>query len=167
MLKKIYLFIIVALLTAVYVNGQVTTSSITGSVKDKNGNPVEGATISATHEPSGTVYETISRSQGLFDLNGLRIGGPYTVKISHVSFGTEIFNDVTLQLGVPFVITSNLDLNSKNLENVNVTATSKRGQSIKTGASTSVSSEQLRTMPSISRSIELKPDIFFSSFKHF
>ena len=70
MLKKIYLFIIVALLTAVYVNGQVTTSSITGSVKDKNGNPVEGATISATHEPSGTVYETISRSQGLFDLNG-------------------------------------------------------------------------------------------------
>ncbi len=153
MLKKIYFLLAVVFFSTAYLNAQVTTSSITGSVKDKNGNPVEGATISATHEPSGTVYETISRNQGLFDLNGLRIGGPYTIKISHVSFGTEVFNDVTLQLGVPFVITSNLDLDSKSLENVNVTAASKRGQSIKTGASTSVSSEQLRTMPSISRSI--------------
>ena len=71
MLKKIYLFIIVALLTAVYVNGQVTTSSITGSVKDKMAIP-EGATISLQlMNPQEQFMKLFPEVRGLFDLNGL------------------------------------------------------------------------------------------------
>ena len=36
---------------------------------------VPGATIIATHEPSGTTYEAVSQADGRFSLPGMRVGG--------------------------------------------------------------------------------------------
>ena len=73
---------------------QVTTSSITGSVKAANGEYLVGATITATHTPSGTVYTTIAKKGGDFNMQGLRVGGPYTVKIDFTGQKSQVFDNI-------------------------------------------------------------------------
>ncbi len=56
--------------------GQVTTSGISGKVVS-GGEPAVGATITATHQPSGTVYRAITNVDGRYTIQGMRVGGPY------------------------------------------------------------------------------------------
>ena len=61
---------------------QVTTSSISGRVVDQSGEPVIGAAVLATHEPSGTVYGAITNADGRYTIQGMRTGGPYSVNFT-------------------------------------------------------------------------------------
>ena len=83
----------------------VTTASMAGTVKDDQGQVVPGATVTATHEPSGTVYEAITQADGRFTIPGMRVGGPYHVSAALTGFTTSVQNNLTLSLGV----TQNLD----------------------------------------------------------
>lgn len=67
LMRKLFLSVIVLMATLLG-HSQVTTSSITGTISDSTGFPLEGATIIATHEPSGTVYTTISGKSGFFNV---------------------------------------------------------------------------------------------------
>lgn len=67
LMRKLFLSVIV-LASALLWYGQVTASSITGTISDSTGFPLEGATIIAIHEPSGTVYTTISGKSGFFNI---------------------------------------------------------------------------------------------------
>ncbi|HQI43773.1 MAG TPA: carboxypeptidase-like regulatory domain-containing protein, partial [Dysgonamonadaceae bacterium] len=78
MIKKIRFFaatLVLTIVAALQVHAQVTTSSMSGRVTDKEG-PVIGATVVATHVPSGTTYGTVTNTEGRFSLNGMRVGGP-------------------------------------------------------------------------------------------
>ena len=77
--KKILPLLIILFAIPALLKAQVTTSSISGIVKQSNGEALAGATITALHIPSGTKYETVSNKSGSFSLPGLRPGGPYTV----------------------------------------------------------------------------------------
>ena len=70
MIKKIqFLAVMFLLMTTTAIQAQVTTASMSGHVTDKEG-AVIGATIVATHEPSGTTYGTITNVDGRYNLNG-------------------------------------------------------------------------------------------------
>ena len=60
----------------------VTTAAINGTITDDTGSSLPGATIIATHIPSGTVYGTSTTTNGKFQIRNMRIGGPYTIKAS-------------------------------------------------------------------------------------
>src|SRR4051812_48042291 len=60
----------------------ITTSAMNGFVNDSSGKPVAGATVTVLHEPSGTRITTTTRANGLYSVNALRVGGPYTVTAS-------------------------------------------------------------------------------------
>ena len=94
MLKRIIPALGFLLAIPVAMLAQVTTSTITGNVKAANGEFLVGATITATHTPSGTVYTTIAKKDGVFTLPGLRVGGPYTVKIDFVGQKSQVFENV-------------------------------------------------------------------------
>lgn len=132
---------------------QVTTGTITGTVKTKEGKNLEGASVTATHNPSGTVYSTIVKKSGNFNLQGLRTGGPYTIKIDYVGLNSEVINDVFIALGEPYTLSSVLTDKSDKLTEVVVTGVKRRVTVDKTGASTQISQRQLTTLPTISRSI--------------
>ena len=59
---------------------QITTSGISGKVTS-NGEEVIGATVTATHQPSGTIYRGLTNLDGRFTIQGMRVGGPYKVEI--------------------------------------------------------------------------------------
>ena len=53
---------------------QITTSAVNGTVKNNADEPLVGATIVATHQPSGTKYSTVSRAGGQFSIQNMRVG---------------------------------------------------------------------------------------------
>lgn len=130
--------------------GQVTTSELTGRVVDGTGNPIAGATIEATHVPSGSTYTAVTNDSGRYTITFMRVGGPYTVKVTQAGFKEQTREGLTLGLGSPG--SANFDLSSAISEEVVVTADDLFSEA-KTGASTSVTNEVVTTLPTISRRI--------------
>ena len=133
---------------------QVTTSSLGGKVTDNAGQPVIGAAVVATHEPSGTVYGVVTNGEGRYAINGMRSGGPYKVEISCLGYQTLAYTDVTLQLAETFALNGSLNEDAQMLgEAMVVAAPASKFAAEKTGAATNISSEQITSLPTISRSI--------------
>src|SRR5687768_16402568 len=98
MLKRILIMLTVTVVSVAAIS-QVTTSSIGGSVKAENAAALAGATVTATHEPTGTIYRTVSRTGGRFDIQNVTPGGPYTIKVSYVGYGEFSQADINIPLG--------------------------------------------------------------------
>ena len=156
MLKRIFFLAIVSIVATSITYAQVTTGAITGTAKDSKGNELVGATVEALHEPSGTVYRTISTKGGRFNIPSLRVGGPYKVTVTYVGFKTEVYPDLIIQLGEPTKIDASLTEEGKSLQEVVVTGTGGRKSPIskdRKGTSTNINRRLLETMPTLSRSI--------------
>ncbi len=155
-LKQISLFL-VAVLTVSISMAQVTTGTITGTVKDAKNVPLTGASIEVLHEPSGSRYKSVSTNSGKYTVTGLRIGGPYKITISYVGLRTETVTEVTVQLGEPSVVDFNLQDNSTQLQEVTVSGTANRKAALiskdRKGASTNINSRLLSSLPTISRNV--------------
>ena len=46
-----------------------------------------GANVIAIHLPSGTTYEATTRADGRFQINNVRVGGPYSVTVAFTGGG--------------------------------------------------------------------------------
>ncbi len=148
-----YLVATFFMMFAIGVQAQVTTSSMSGRVTDKEG-AIAGATVVAVHTPSGTSYGTITNADGRFNLQGMRSGGPYQVEVSFVGFNKEKYSDITLFLGQTFVLNTVLKEGSLELGEVMVVGQKASAfQTDKTGATTNISNQEMITMPTITRSI--------------
>ncbi|HVY74689.1 MAG TPA: carboxypeptidase regulatory-like domain-containing protein [Puia sp.] len=137
------------------VNAQVTTSGISGIVRNSKNEILPGSTIIATHVPSGTVYNTVALSDGRFTISNMRVGGPYTVEISFAGYNTRTYNDISLPLGAPLRLEAVLEDNSKSLEQVTVTY--QRNPLIspkRQGPSLQISQNELQTLPTITRNVD-------------
>src|ERR1700690_132589 len=73
--------------TSMFAQG-VTTSAVTGLVTDTSGNAVAGADVTVIHVSSQTKATTVTRSNGEYDLSGLRPGGPYSGTVGGKGFQT-------------------------------------------------------------------------------
>lgn len=147
------LLLLLLLATCSSLMAQVTTSAITGSVQDEKGAPLVGATVKATHVPSGTVYGTVTQENGRFSIGNMRIGGPYTVETSFVGFTTSVQENVTLLLGQKFSLDFKMLNEGVSLQGVEVT--SERNPVLngkRTGPATSINRDLLDKLPTISRS---------------
>jgi hypothetical protein len=152
--KRILPFLLAAFLFPFITNAQVTTSSITGLIENTSSEGLSGATITATHIPSGTVYQSVASKNGSFSMQGMRPGGPYTIEISYVGYKTKKLENVYLTLGEPFAIDQKLVTNESQLGAVVIT--SSRNPILnnrRTGAATNISTLQLEELPTITRSI--------------
>ena len=143
-----------AMLVAVSAFAQITTSSLGGRVTDANGEPVVGAAVVATHEPSGTVYGVTTNTDGRYSVNGMRSGGPYKVEMSCLGYKTLTYTDVNLQLAEAYALNGTLVDDSQMLgEAIVVAAPASKFAAEKTGAATNISGDQISSLPTVSRSI--------------
>ena len=144
----------IAMLAGTLAYAQVTTSSMNGRVADEKGEPVVGAAVVATHEPSGTVYGAIVNQNGQYTINGMRAGGPYKVEVSSVGYNSLLFKDVTLQLAETYNLSATLKESTELLEQVVVIGTAKsKFSNENTGAATNIDNSQIAALPTVSRSI--------------
>jgi hypothetical protein len=140
----------------VLVYGQgATTSSMSGKITDSKGEPLPGATITAVHTPSGTQYGSIADDGGNYRIQNMRVGGPYTVAVSFIGFSTSTYTDVTLKLGETYVQNGTITESTTALNEVIVSAGLKNSilSSERAGTVTNVSSRDINSLPTISRSI--------------
>lgn len=156
MLKRLLCLLTMALLASPVLFAQVTTSSLTGIVRDVAGNAgLSGATITAVHTPSGTRYSTSSQANGNYRIDNMRSGGPYTVSVTYVGYDQQRFDEIYLQLAEATVLNANLAKANTTLENVVVTGAGRSRvlNASRSGAVTNIGRTEIQRMPSITRSI--------------
>ncbi len=133
---------------------QETTSEIQGIVKNGN-TAVAGATIEAIHQPTGTKYLVLTRNDGRYNLPNVRIGGPYTIKISNVGAKDQMKENIFLSLGQVYNADFTVVTETKELESVVVASTrqDKVINNSRTGSQEVVTRAQIERLPTISRSL--------------
>lgn len=149
---------------------QETTAEIQGLVADDKGVGLAGATITATHLPTGTVYNTTSRRDGRFNLPNVRVGGPYSISVSYVGFKKDEITDVMLSLGQ--VYKADFKLASTTADLTEVVVSARRSDKVfnrgRTGSAEFINRQQIDRLPTINRSIQdftrLTPTANGSSF---
>ncbi len=152
MQKKLHLLIAMLMLMVSSAMAQVTTSSLAGKVI-ADGDDVIGATIEAVHKPSGTRYTAVTNAKGMFSINGMRVGGPYQVKITYIGYETKTVEGVTLQLAETYNLNTSLSEDAQQLGEIVVNAKATKFTTEKTGATTNISNQQILNMPTVSRGI--------------
>ena len=147
--------IFLCLLTGFTVRAQETTSEIVGSVT-ANQVPIEGATITVVHTPTGTKYVTTTRKGGRFNVPGLRVGGPYIVTASYVGYADETHDNIILSLGQAYEGDFVLKASSGQLASVVVSSTRQNSlfNNNHTGSQQIITRDQLEKLPTINRSIQ-------------
>jgi hypothetical protein len=151
-----FLFVSAAWLLATASMGQVTTSALSGRVTTASGQGLAGASIKVVHQPSGTSYTTVSKNDGVFALSNLRVGGPYHIDVTYVGYKAQAFDDITLSLGEPYVLTVKMAEGSQSLQEVVVSAGAGRNallSSSRTGTTTNISTRAINNLPTIQRSL--------------
>ncbi len=131
---------------------QITTSGLSGKVTADNEECI-GATVEAVHTPSGTRYTTVTNDKGAFTINGMRVGGPYQVTITYIGFETKVVDGITLQLAETYNLNTSLSEDAQQLGEVVVSAKGTKFTTEKTGATTNISNEMMRDLPTVTRSI--------------
>jgi hypothetical protein len=152
-LSRISGALVLALGLSTSVMANTTTSSIKGKIEGPQGNPAVGTVVTIVHTPSGTTKNAVVNATGYFVAKGLRVGGPYEVKVDSNKFEDKTVNDVYLTLGETFPM--NIALSSEQaIETIEVTGRSISAFSGGTGPASHFSAEDLASAPAINRDIK-------------
>ena len=131
-----------------------TSSSIRGEIVGPQGNPVTDAVVTVTHVPSGSIKTVRVGSSGVFNLKGLRVGGPYSISVDSDKFKDADFSDISLALGKPFQFDVQLESNEE-VETIVVQGARNAFLAFanERGPAANFSQEQIENAPTINRAI--------------
>ena len=136
--------------------GQTPTSTILqGDIVSRDGSAIPRAHVELTHVPTNSLYRVAAGDDGHFFLGGLRVGGPYTLRVSHVGFALQVRTGLFLRLLENTHV--NIVLNQVDLAGDEVVITGNRSDALSRqsqGASLRVDRDQLESLPLPSGSLE-------------
>ncbi len=158
-MRNLTVYLLTAIISVCFVYPELgygqglTTSRLSGMVTDENGNPLAGANVVATHEPTGTQYGAAVRNSGHYDILNMKIGGPYTVNVTYIGYREQSEGNIYLNLGQSGKIDFQLTQQAIEVTGVLVTAEMDEVMnSGRTGAATFINPDMVMQMPSIKRS---------------
>jgi hypothetical protein len=152
-IRRLLAGLVLALTPALLSAQGVTTSSMSGIVTDRDGNPLADATVTAVHLPSNTSYRAIVRPGGAYTIPNMRIGGPYRVTVAAIGFQPLAKDDVQLALGQVFRYDARLERQVVQIQELEITETRDQVLSAgRTGAATYVEYDRVLQAPSVKRS---------------
>ena len=153
MQKRLFFLVVTLLTLSLAAVAQVTTSGINGIVTANN-EEVIGATVTAKHVPSGSVYRAVTNVSGRYTITGMRSGGPYEVEVSYIGYQSKKYTDIQLALGQNTVIDVQLAEGSEMLQEVEIVAAARNTmRSDRSGAVTNLTGAQMAVVPTIGRSM--------------
>src|SRR5882724_6387294 len=147
-LKLLFILCITGTLAMKSSFAQETTATLSGHVSDSKGNPVQGASVIVKHEPTGYSTGTQTNVKGIYVIPNLRVGGPYTIKISYTGLQEQSMDNINLTLGNNPDMNIDMKEEDKTLKEIVVF-----GGRRATASGINVGREQLKTLPSIGRSL--------------
>lgn len=152
--KRVFSMLVLLFITVMMYGQGATTSSMAGRIVDDKGAALPGATVLATHVPSGTQYGALTNEQGFFNIQGMRPGGPYKIEVSFVGFSTKTYTDVNLLLGETYNLKTGLQESASQLgEVVVVGARPSAFGTEKMGATSNINKAEMALIPSMNRSL--------------
>lgn len=145
-MKRLLIACLLVLGSVAPVAAQVTTSTLRGTVKSADdGTTIAEATVTLTHEPSGSLMTTTTNGDGVFVFTDQRVGGPYRVRAEFPGFKDAVATDITLSAGKTRDVTLALRLAEEVIE-VEGTSVTRN-----TSGRTVITSAEINSLPSVSR----------------
>lgn len=130
-------------------SAQITTSTISGRVANAHGENMAGVTITLINTSTNAKISTQTNQDGRYTLANMNPGGPYTLLTDYVGFKKTELTSINLALGSS---TQNFIL-EEDVHTIGEVVV-KGNKARNTGANTSINATQLKTMPTISRSLQ-------------
>ncbi|PYF72470.1 TonB-dependent receptor [Pedobacter nutrimenti] len=145
-----YVVMLMFLLFGIGAQAQVTTSSVNGKVRDAKGIAIPGASVLIVHVPTGTKYGAMTTAEGSYRVNNLNPGGPYKITVTYIGYNKQEKDNLNLSLGADQRMDFTLLDEGQQLSEVVVAGT--RGGT-KMGTGTRIGEEQIKNLPTVSRSL--------------
>jgi outer membrane receptor protein involved in Fe transport len=142
----------------------VTTGALTGTITDDAGQGVEGAQVQLRNARTGLNIGTLSRSSGLYSIQGISPNNDYTIVVRRIGYGPQTRTGVVISLGQTRREDFKLTREAAVLSTVTVTATTDPViNASKTGATTTISDSALSRLPTLNRNfsdfVQLVPQV--------
>jgi hypothetical protein len=134
---------------AAYAQGVAVTGTIRGTVTDKDGGVVPGATVELKNNATAVTKTEVTNSTGGYTFPALDLG-TYTVTVSLSGFKTFVHSDVRITAGSNNELRAILEVGALT-ETVNVKAASELIQTTSTTVSSTVSMETISNLPVVTR----------------
>ena len=147
-----FVCLFVLLLASVGASAQNTTATISGSVKDTEGEPLQAAAVLVTSSETGAFYGAVTNRHGIFSLSGLK-PGKYLVKFSFLGYQDFALDNVILSLGKDYNVNVVLKEETMNIPTVTIRGESTHFNETRTGQTYNVNREAIAMLPSVNRSM--------------
>ncbi len=146
-MKKTILFLATCMTTIISF-AQITTSTISGVVVNEKKEVLVGASVTATHVPTGTTYKTVTNKTGSYVFPAVRVGGPFTVTVSFVGYKNDQVTDIGTNLGIASNVDFTLFSTGSSLQEV-VVSTNRNGifSKERTGTAQQFGRRELQNIP--------------------
>jgi hypothetical protein len=149
--RSLSVMALLAMVNATVLSAQITSGSITGSVRDTSGGVIPGATVTLISATRGTSTETTTNENGDFTFPNAP-GDTYTVRVTMDGFKTIERPNVPLTPGERIVVpTLTIEVGALN-ETITVTGDAPLIQASTGERSFTVSSESVANLPIATRS---------------
>ncbi len=146
-MKRIILFGLMLALFYGQLIAHRTNAIITGFVRDKSGSPLPGATVVIRNESTGFSIGTTTLVNGSYIFQQLPLGENYSVTVSYLGFGSQRATGYSLNQGDLLRVDFLLEDAAQTLQEITVAANPLISQKDRMGAATSVSANDLSTLP--------------------
>lgn len=144
---------VAALIAPAAVQAQETTSTIRGTVTS-GGAPVAGAIVEITNVPSGSRSVVNTDGSGSFNASGLRVGGPFSVRVSAPGYSDTTVTDIFTVIAQAYDVPIELAVDSTGEADIVVTASSiPNAGTISQGPATLLTAEQIANVASLNRDV--------------
>ena len=144
----------------------VTTGAIAGRVTDPQGQPVNQAAVQVTHRGTGFTTATRTRENGQYLVQGLEVGGPYTVVVRAIGFQPFTRDGVDVKLSEATRLDARLVPQAVELTAVTVTGSITADFApTRQGVGTQISDTLVQRIPTFSRDfidqLKLAPQVVY------
>jgi hypothetical protein len=142
----------------------VTTGAISGTVLN-GAQPLEGAQVEVRNVSSGARTGSVSRADGRYYVQGLEVGGPYTVSVRRIGFAPQERAGLRVGLNQNVIVDFNLTQQATQLSGVTVTSTRENAilSPSHKGVSTVITDSSITRLPTLNRNftdfVQLTPQI--------